>query len=325
MADHSSRSNENNTREPRKEFPIWLRAIYALLALLALGIALIYGVVALQNGANPAMPLFIMLLVGIALLHWILITRQRDDFKRLRATLNADVAKGLRSVESRATNLLASKVDVLAKRSEVLETMAEVYNNAAERVKKKKTEGLVGKPETIILFGASSIQPRVDEPINSSETEETPSEKLEKARAKAETQGVRFDRYVRLFDDKNFLGRSPGIRDAYLIWLEGQISLLTRSPLHVLYNARRAPRWKAIRSSVASDTTFVDILGDGESGFAIRGEQFAKSQKRNSKDYINDTTGGRKPIIAIYRQQTVDQLKTHLEEMKQLNSKSPRD
>lgn len=324
MAEISPSPNDNNVPEPRKESPVWLRTIYALLALLALGIALIYGVTALQNGASPAMPLFILLLVGIAFLHWILITRQRDDFKRLRAALNADVTRGLKSVEAKASGLLASKVDVLAKRSDVLETIAEVYKEAAESAEKKKSEGLVDRPETIILFGASSIQPKGDEPMNSSEMEETPSEKLEKTRAKAEAQGVRFDRYVRLFDEKNFMGRSPGIRYAYLVWLQGQISLLTRSPLHTLYNARRAPRWKAIRSSVASDTTFVDILGDGESGFAIRGEQFAKSQKRNSKEYINDPTGGRDPIIAIYRQQTVDELKRHLEEMTQLND-TPKD
>ena len=62
---------------------------------------------------------------------------------------------------------------------------------------------------------------------------------------------------------------------------------------------------------------FIDILGDGESGFLIRGDQFAKAQKRNSHDYIGKTAG-RIPILNIFRQQNVDELKAHLAEMKTL-------
>jgi len=318
MAKVSSSKSDSFSKGHSRETPLWLRALYAIVSLCCLGLALVYGVVAFKSGANPTTPLFIVLIIGLALIHWILVLRQRDDFKKLRAGLNNDVARGLEGVERHATDLLASKVDVLAKRTDVLEAIAEVYEMAANRARENKECG-DGKPETIILFGASSIQPRAGEPINSSETEETPSERLDKARTKAERENVRFDRYVRLFDDKNFLGRSPEIRNAYLVWLGGQISLLTRSPLHTLYNARRAPRWKAIRSSVASETSFVDILGDGESGFVIRGDQFAKSQRRNSREYINDTTGGREPILGIFRQQNVDDLKKHFEEMSQLN------
>jgi hypothetical protein len=314
-------SKEKDSNQSNGVQPWWVQTLNVILAIVAFGIAIVFGLLEGLRGNGVTLPVFVLLVAGLALLHWVLISRQRDNFQRLSNGLRLQVKDGLGTLQDRASKLLDSKVEVQHSREELLDAIAEVYEEVAAKAKAAKAASVADyQSEIIKLFGASSVQPRPGEGQTGASIERTPFERFNEARDQAEQQSVLFHRYVRLFDEKNFLGRSKEIRVAYLHWLEDQISLLTRSNLHTLFNARRAPRWKAIRSSITSGTTFIDILGDGESGFVIKGGNFALAQRRNSDRYINSGSAGRKAILSRFSQRNVADLEEHLDEMKTLHN-----
>jgi hypothetical protein len=273
-------------------------------------------------GNSPAIWIYVVFGVGLGFVLLRLAAIQSENFSRLRADLKQDVSAGLASLQLEAGKLLSSKVEVKNGRDDLLDAISAVFSDAAVRSEALPSASKGYAPEVILLFGASSIQPKASDADSSGHPEglQTPYDRFVLARQRAETEGIRFHRYVRLFDDKNFLGRSPEIREAYLIWLKEQIALMKRSPLYVLINARRAPRWKAIRSSIISNSSFIDILGDGESGFIVHGADFSSTQRANAQKYIDSTNGGRTAVIDRFSQDYgLGNLEGHLAEMTQLN------
>ena len=271
-------------------------------------------------GNSPAIWIYVVFGVGLGFVLLRLAAIQSENFSRLRTDLKQDVSTGLAELQLEAAKLLSSKVEVKNGRDDLLDAISAVFSEALPSASKGYAL------EVILLFGASSIQPKASDADSSGHPEglQTPYDRFVLARQRAETEGIRFHRYVRLFDDKNFLGRSPEIREAYLIWLKEQIALMKRSPLYVLINARRAPRWKAIRSSIISNSSFIDVLGDGESGFIVHGADFSSTQRANAQKYIDSTNGGRTAVIDRFSQDYgLGNLEGHLAEMTQLNDQGP--
>lgn len=310
----------NNRRLSRQRLVLLISTILLFVALLVAIAVLAYA--ELENGQSPAIILYVLLSVAIGAIAIRLAAVQHSNFRLLREGLRDDLSESLEGIKLDMSKLLSSRVEVKDSRDALLESVSDLYSDAANAAKGARAGQVI-----VVLFGASSVQPKASETTRGAEGDatQTPYDRFMFARKQAEDAGVIFQRYVRLFDDKNFMGRSPEIRDGYLVWLQEQIDLMKRSPLYQLTNARRAPRWKAIRSSIITDSFFIDVLGDGESGFVMKGRDFCRSQQRNAEAYINSTEGGRSPILDKFDKFSVGRLEEHLKEMRELNSGGPRD
>jgi hypothetical protein len=305
---------------PSAGIPRGLTVAITLLAML--GIVILLSVAELRSGGNPSILLYVaFLFIGtfVFVLQSFFIS---SELKAHKAQVKEAIDSGAERINGEMTELLSIRVTPMDSREALLSTISGVFERAAERAREKNK-----RPEVIVLFGASNIQQSGLAAVGEAVDEMTSSgfEKFVAARSMAENEGIQFHRYVRLFDDKSFPNRSPEIRRGYLLWLEEQVRLMKRSPLYVLVNARRAPRWKAIRSSIISETDFVDILGDGESGVLIAGQTFAATQRRNATRFINSVAGGREPVLDRYEQSTLPDLQRHIDEMLELNSRLVRE
>lgn len=300
-----------------KRFRYWIEILFWLLLFTSLILSSLWAFVLVGRGQEIDIIFSIIILASFTTMMWRIGRAQSLNYENLRSSLRSDLKDGLELFKSDTTKLLDSKVDVKPNKDLLIEAIGDLYNNAAMRTTEGKAAADISHGrELIIMFGASDVQPKsssTDE--RSDDGSETPFDKYTKGRNAAEAADVIFHRYVRLFDDKNFRGRSFEIRRAYLVWLKEQISTIERYKSYVLMNARRAPRWKAIRSNIIAYDTYIDILGDGEAGFVIKGRAFAQAQIRNSNNYIRKASGSNDPILNTYDYTSVGKLKIHLEEM----------
>jgi hypothetical protein len=112
----------------------------------------------------------------------------------------------------------------------------------------------------------------------------TPLAQYRTAMAELGNDTVRVERYICLLEPPDYRKRGQKTREAYIKWLEKQISLVERNPRYLLYHCLRAPSWGGSRSSIFTARAFLDIVGNGQSGVLIRGDQVAQDLKNSSKD-----------------------------------------
>lgn len=261
--------------------------------------------------------IFCMITLGALLLMFESQRKRFRDFTKAMKELSDDQVS---KVNQRVSALLSSQIFPLHGRGQIVEEIAAALERSAERSKLQINTESNSAREVVMFFGAATVLPKGSDMsmLSSNDVESSPFEKYIKANALANDSQVIVERYIRLFDSTNFGGRSSEVRQGYIEWIEAQISNLKKSHNYTIKNARRAPRWKAIRSSFISGDTFIDILGDGESGFSVTGKSFADQQRANAKRYIANSFN-REPYISTYNFNNVADLEQHLGEMRDIH------
>ena len=114
-------------------------------------------------------------------------------------------------------------------------------------------------------------------------------------------------RFIRLFDDKEFAARSSAFRQKHLDWLASEIQRVTNSDRYLFARSPRAPAWGTARSTIITRSAILDIIGEGDGAFFIKGGDIAKTVKDRTVDYFNSAV--EKPNLPqTYSKRTVKQL-----------------
>jgi len=136
----------------------------------------------------------------------------------------------------------------------------------------------------VVFIGAASLS-TLKFPATTSTDEDTmsPVEEYNTRLMNLEGARVPVKRYVSLVKPADFKKRKPDTRRDYLRWFEKQIGLLKDNPKYTLIDCYRAQPWGGSRSSIITHKSFLDIVGEGDSGFLITGEEVARTLKDSSE------------------------------------------
>ena len=97
---------------------------------------------------------------------------------------------------------------------------------------------------------------------------------------------VDIKRYIHLFTPDYFKGRSQEIRSEYLNWLETQANNLEACSSYILVDAKRAADWGSTKSSIITTKGFIDVIGRGEGGILVKGEDIARLVKARTVEMV---------------------------------------
>jgi hypothetical protein len=165
----------------------------------------------------------------------------------------------------------------LPDRDKVLEQASSIINTAIS----EKNEG-----ESYVVFTGSAALYRDLEDQESDA--DTPLAQYRTAMARLASDTVHCVRYISLLEVSDYRRRGSITKEDYVKWIEKQIGLVERNPHYFLYNCPRAPSWGSSRSSIFTARAMLDVVGNGESGILIRGDQVSQDIARSSKELFEE-------------------------------------
>lgn len=133
----------------------------------------------------------------------------------------------------------------------------------------------------VVFTGSAALY---KDPPNEESDAETALASYRTAMARLGSETIPVVRYISLLEPSDYKRRGEQTRDAYIKWLEKQISLIERNPQYLLFDCPRAPSWGSSRSSIFTARALLDIVGNGQTGILIRGDQVAQDLKNSSKE-----------------------------------------
>lgn len=252
-------------------------------------------------------------------------------FQRLSEDSIRSIEHKYDEIDKTISDKLSISVDSLTGRGHVSEALAIAYEttfNNRELIRKNPSafleisqskSGDQGK-YLVHYFGTANVSPSGDRKAvaaASSENALMPDDRYANAIRLLQENGIAIKRYVRLFEDPSFKRRQPLIREKYLKWIKGQVDLINGNANYVLIDARRAPRFQALRNFVITPDTYIDILGDGDHGYRIKGQSFASDQLGSALSYLIE---GDASLRKEYRQSNRNStLQDHLNQLEALH------
>lgn len=102
----------------------------------------------------------------------------------------------------------------------------------------------------------------------------------------AASDQMRIRRYIRLFTPEEFDARGQATRREYVEWIEAQYHQLMRNPNYRLTDVVRAPLWGSNVARIVTNFRLLEIVGDGEAGLLIIGEDVADAIRRHSREAV---------------------------------------
>ncbi len=204
--------------------------------------------------------------------------RALDDVTELSADHHKKLTKWIEDHLSPTIVSLDRRDDVLSKASSIIDTAISEKHDAERYV---------------IFTGSAALYKDIDEQDSDADT---PLAKYRSAMARLSNSSVHATRYISLLDPIDYGKRGETTRADYLKWIEKQITLVERNPNYSLWNCPRAPSWGSSRSSIFTAKVLLDIVGNGESGILIRGEQVAQNLAKRTRDLF-EISAVVKPVI----------------------------
>ena len=140
----------------------------------------------------------------------------------------------------------------------------------------------------VVFMGAASLGTRKkDEPKDLDDDKSDSIEEYNLKLTQMQNAGVTIRRYVSLIKPTD----SPPARRAttqyeYVDWLNKQIEILESNPKYILIDCHRAQPWGGSRSSIVTNKALLDLVGDGESGFLIKGERICELLNARSRKLL---------------------------------------
>lgn len=151
----------------------------------------------------------------------------------------------------------------------------------------------VPKEERFVVFiGAGSLSSEPDS--TAPEDRVSLSEDYKNRLVALDAAKVKVTRYIALFDSKPNPPRKKETVKRYLAWMDKQMAMLASHSHYTLVNSPRAQPWGGSRSSIITSRAYLDIVGEGEAGFLVRGEEIARTLHRSSEKLLS-TANNEKP------------------------------
>lgn len=123
-------------------------------------------------------------------------------------------------------------------------------------------------------------------------------------------------RYLRLFTETEFKGRSPQFREAHLKWLASEVARVADHKGFVVMRSERAPAWGASRSTLITEDAVLEIVGDGHAAVLIKGGDIARLLRTSTESYFRSAPRN-KP--ASFTRENVPQFRKLYEELKKIH------
>jgi len=191
------------------------------------------------------------------------------DVKRSTENLREEIR------ESIAENLRPS-ITVLIGKDEVRRAAAKLFSEVLE------CSDINDK--FIHHFGAANLSPTSEEIRDSQSNDDTEESSIERLGNVIEqindsSNGIQIFRHLRIWKPEQFKTRSPKLQEDFLKWLENQIKLMQAGPNYQIVDSRRAPVWGDSRNSIVTAFGYLDVVGDGENGFHISGQEISQRMR----------------------------------------------
>jgi hypothetical protein len=157
----------------------------------------------------------------------------------------------------------------------------------------------------VIFIGAASLSTKDALEVRD-EDKMSPVEEYKSRLLNLEGAKVPVTRYIYLIKPSEFQQRKAETRKEYLKWLDRQITLLKDNSKYVLKDCFRSQPWGGSRSSIITHKAFLDIVGGGQAGFLIKGEEVARTLKESSEKLFESANqhtykGGEEASISALR------------------------
>jgi len=182
------------------------------------------------------------------------------------------------------------------------EKVLRAATQALEEVLTDKTED-----QNVIFIGAASLVTLPD--VTGIDADgASPVHRYKQALLDLSVQNVRVTRYITLFREDEFSYKSDETKAKYPQWLAQQIDRLRGNSNYTLIDSPRAVPWGGSRSTIITKTAFLDIVGQGDSGFLIRDEELARILFENSDRLIRAANRDQTKYYGGGDQETVEEL-----------------
>lgn len=196
-----------------------------------------------------------------------------------------NVDSALKEITSQAEKTRADIHDILEKnlrpRITQLDSREKVLRAASDVLGEALKES--GDERFVVFVGAASLSTQKDGKPEDEEKSSPVDEYKNKLR-NLDLAKVAVKRYVDLMTtQREFVGRRRETLSEYLEWLEKQIDRLRSNPKYTLIDCKRAQPWGGSRSSIITHKAFLDIIGEGESGFLVKGDDIASTIRESSE------------------------------------------
>jgi len=210
-------------------------------------------------------PFFISLAILLVALFKDIFVERNVDSALKEITLQSERTKA--DIHDILERNLRPRITQLDSREKVLEAASNVLGEALNES---------GDDRFVVFVGAASLS---TQKVTKGEDEykSSPVEDYKNRLMNLDLAKVNVKRYIDLMTTrKEFGGRRRETLSEYLEWLEKQIDRLNSNPNYYLIDCKRAQPWGGSRSSIITHEAFLDIVGEGESGFLVKGEDIAK-------------------------------------------------
>lgn len=290
--DRASRDGELS-KEEQKELQQWLsnarllRARYQLKRLLyfvTYSGLLIWTLLFFKPGFSllSENPLWIPFIISVAILTAALakdIFFERNVSIALRQVVST-VEQGTTSLETFLEENLEPRISALESRERVRRTATRMFDEVIKDEPEK---------QLVIFMGAASLgTPKKNEPKDLDDEKMGSVEEYNSRLTQMQTAGVSVIRYVALIKSTDPPpARRSSTQLEYVDWLNKQIEILENNANYILVDCHRAQPWGGSRSSIVTKKSFLDLVGDGESGFLIKGERVTELLTASSKKLLD--------------------------------------
>lgn len=187
-----------------------------------------------------------------------------DDVKSISEKTRQDVVGIL------DTNL-RPRIISLDSREEVMRAANEILLEAFQESRERRF---------VYFMGAASLSTQEDS-IATEEARLSLVDQYNNRLRTLEGAKVPIKRFISLIKPEEI--RREGTLREYVRWLNNQIQLLKGNPRYEIVDCPRAQPWGGSRSSIVTFRAFLDIVGEGSSGFIIKDEEVARTLKESSE------------------------------------------
>ena len=168
---------------------------------------------------------------------------------------------------------LRPRIISLSNREEVLQAANEMLLETIQETKEHRFVYFIGAASLSTPRGSGSA---ADDRISLVEQYNNRLRNLEGGK-------VPVTRYIALIKPEDFPSRREETQKEYVMWLGKQLTLLKGNPKYELVDCPRAQPWGGSRSSIITYKAFLDIVGEGDSGFVVKDEEVARALRDSSE------------------------------------------
>lgn len=201
------------------------------------------------------------------------------------------------------TDHLSPAILSLDSREKVLRQATDLINTASREATESN--------RYIVYVGSGDL---LKDPPNEESEKDNPAMAYQSSIQSAKNDQITMVRYISLLDDEDFKRRIHQTQTDYLRWLDKQITNLEGNRNYTFWDCPRAPKWGSSRSSIFTERALLDVIGNGQTGVLIRGDQISNALLKGSTELFRKQPG------VEPAQYNPDRLKAHRDKLEKIVS-----